>query len=148
MKLLAKKMVDEMDEIESCLVIAIFMVVPQNNFGFIALPQECFLFIVFLNPNGLFLPHHVEWPLGMLWTKKASINSIYSFLLNIVANGDIIGVSELRKESCLQWKHYGIKPRCQHPCANICTMALKMSNAILVQHPQHRYCKTFYQKKS
>jgi hypothetical protein len=54
MKLLAKKMVDEMDE--PCLVIAILMVVPQNTYGFIALPQECFLFIVFLNPNGYSSP--------------------------------------------------------------------------------------------
>jgi hypothetical protein len=52
MKLLAKKMVDEMDEIEPCLVIAIVMVVLQNTFGFIALSQERFLFIVFPNPNG------------------------------------------------------------------------------------------------
>ncbi len=51
MKLLAKKMVDEMDEIEPCLVIAILMVVPQNTFGFIALRQERILVIVFLNPN-------------------------------------------------------------------------------------------------
>ncbi len=55
-KSLAKKMVDEMDEIEPCLVIAILMVVPQNTFGFIALPQERFLFIVFSNPNGYSLP--------------------------------------------------------------------------------------------
>ncbi len=58
MKLLARKMVDEMDEIDemNLVCIAILMVVPQNTFGCIALPQERFLFIVFPIPNDYSSP--------------------------------------------------------------------------------------------
>jgi hypothetical protein len=55
MKLLAKKMVDEMDEIEPCLVIAILMVVPQNTFWIYCITTRTFFVHCVLESQFLFL---------------------------------------------------------------------------------------------
>ncbi len=128
MKLLAKKMVDE---IEPCLVIANLDGCSPKHFWIYCITTRKFFVHCVPKSQWLFLTmRNDHWECSE--PKRLQLIVYILFFYTLLPMG-VMGVSELRKESCLQWKHHGIKPRCQHWCANLCTMALEMSIARLVQ---------------